>query len=216
MAAPRAERGVSALDDALPGTGADDVGTLVPVRRLLAMAALVAALGIVALFTVLPRVTAPPPATQSGERVFELDPKRVRAVEITDLRGVFRFVRRDGAWTLRNDRGAVDVRSDLMDGFLTTLGNLTRLVVIDDPDVDLKDFGLAPPRAIVVIRDGRTRTITIGDRNPPLTALYVQVLPSSNIELVGSVLLWEFDKLAALTKTLPVDQRERTDAAEMR
>ena len=40
MAAPRAERGVSALDDALPGTGADDVGTLVPVRRLLAMAAL--------------------------------------------------------------------------------------------------------------------------------------------------------------------------------
>ena len=49
-----------------------------------------------------------------------------------------------------------------------------------------------------------------------MTALYVQVLPSTKIELVGSVLLWEFDKLAALTKTLPVDERERTDAAEMR
>ena len=207
---------MTALDDALPGVVDDDLGTPVPVRRLLVMAAIVAVLAIVALFTVLPRIMAPPPATQSGERVFELDPKRVRAVEITDLRGVFRFVRRDGAWTLRSDNGAVDVPSDRVEGFLTTLGSLTRLVVIDDSDTDLKDFGLAPPRAIVVIRDGRTRTIAIGDRNPPLTALYVQVLPSTKIELVGSVLLWEFDKLAALTKTLPVDERERTDAAEMR
>lgn len=206
---------MTALDDALPGA-VDDVGTPVPVRRLLVMALVAAALGIVALFTVLPRVMAPPPATQGGERVFEVDPKRVRAVEMTDLRGVFRFVRRDGAWTLNGAGGSLEVSSDLMEGFLTTLGSLTRLVVIDDAEVDLKDFGLAPPRAIVVIRDGRTRTITIGDRNPPLTALYVQVLPSTKVELVGSVLLWEFDKLLALTKTLPVEQRERTDAAEMR
>ena len=66
------------------------------------------------------------------------------------------------------------------------------------------------------VHNYRGFVFAIGDRNPPLTALYVQVLPSTKIELVGSVLLWEFDKLVALTKTLPVERRERTDAAEMR
>jgi hypothetical protein len=206
---------VSALDDALPAAGGD-LGTPVPVRRLAVMAAVVAVLAVVALFTVLPRVVTPPLPTQSGERLFPLEPKRVRVVEVTDLRGWFRFVRRDHTWTLYHEHASVEVPADRLDGFLETLANLTRLVVIDDPGIDLKDFGLAPPRAVVSVRDGTTRTFTIGDRNPPLTALYVQVLPSTNIELVGSVLLWEFDKLVALTKTLPVEQRERTDAAERR
>jgi hypothetical protein len=92
-----------------------------------------------------------------------------------------------------------------LDGFLETLAGLTRLVVIDGADANLAEFGLAPPRAVVTIRDGRVFSLAIGDRNPPLTALYVQIFPEANITLVGSVLLWEFDKLVALSKTQPVE-----------
>lgn len=209
---------MSALEETLPGGVADETGTPVPVRRLLLMAVAAGLLAVVALFTVLPRVVSRPVATQGGERVFPIDPKRVRSVAIvTRDQGVFyTFARRNGTWTLSGPHGSVEVPADRLDGFLETLAGLTRLVVIDGPDIERKDFGLDPARAVVTIRDGRTLGFAIGDRNPPLTALYVQVLPSTKIELVGSVLLWEFDKLVALTKTLPVERRERTDAAEMR
>lgn len=194
-----------------------DAGATVPVRRLAVMAAVAAVLGVVALVTVLPRLE-PPVPTQSGERLFDFDPKRVRIVEIItrDRQVLYSFTRRNGTWTLSGPEGEAEVPADRLDGFLETLAGLTRLVVIDGPEIDRKEFGLLPPRAMVTIRDGRATTFAIGDRNAPLTALYVQVLPSTNIDLVGSVLLWDFDKLVALTKTLPVEQRERTDAAEMR
>lgn len=207
---------MSALGEAYPGHAAADVGTPLPVRRLLSMGAVAAALAVIALFTVLPRVMTPPAVANAGKRLFAIEPKRVRTVEVRNANGLFKFVRRDRTWTLYGEHGSVEVPADRLDGFVETLAGLTRLVVIDDAGIELKEFGLDPPRAMVTVRDGRSHVFTIGDRNPPLTALYVQVLPSTNIELVGSVLLWEFDKLAALTKTLPVDQRERTDAAEMR
>lgn len=195
---------MSTIEEALPGGVPDETGTPVPVRRLLVMAAVAGVLAIVALFTVLPRVVSRPLPTQGGERVFPFDPKRVRAVEFLtrDQPVPYSFTRRNGTWTLSGPQGSVEVPGDRVDGFLETLAGLTRLVVIDEPGTDLKDFGFVPPRAVVTIRDGRGFSFAIGDRNPPLTALYVQVLPSTNIELVGSVLLWEFDKLVALTKTL--------------
>lgn len=198
---------MSALEEALPGGVADDTGAPVPVRRLLVMAAVAGLLAVVALFTVLPRVLSRPVATQGGERVFPFDPKRVRSVEVRtrDKAELHIFTRRNGTWTLSAPQGALEVPAHRVDGFLETLAGLTRLVVIDEPGTNPKDFGLDPPRAMVTIRDGRGFVFTIGDRNPPLTALYVQVLPSTKIELVGAVLLWEFDKLVALTKTLPVD-----------
>jgi len=206
---------VSAVDEtlALPV----DPGATVPVRRLVVMAAIAAALAFVALVTVLPRLE-PPTPTQGSERLVDLDPKRVRGVEIIlrDRPIVYSFTRRDETWTLSALERSVEVPADRLDGFLETLAGLTRLVVIEGPEVDLKEFGLAPPRAIVTLRDGRGFSFAIGDRNPPLTALYVQVLPSSKIDLVGAVLLWDFDKLVALTKTLPVEQPEQTDSAEMR
>jgi hypothetical protein len=187
----------------LDAAEAVDDGSTVPVRRLVAMAAIALALGVVALFTVLPGLA--PPIPTRGQKLLSLDPKRVRVVDVVPRVGsVYQFVRKDGTWTLKRDGASVEVPADRLDGFLETLAGLTRLVVIDEPDVNLAEFGLAPPRAAISIRDGDMHAITIGDRNPPLTALYVQVMPSSNIELVGAVLLWEFDKLVALTKTLPV------------
>jgi hypothetical protein len=210
---------MSGVEQALPGVAYDDeAGAPVPVRRLLVLAIVAAVLTVLAALTALPKL-APPAPTQAGERVVQFDPKRVRSV-LLSLRGrpgMYKFIRRDSTWTLYAPDGAsVEAPADRLDGFLATASGLTRLVEIWGPEIEVKDFGLEPPRAAVTIRDGRAHVLAIGDRNPPLTALYVQVLPNPQIVLVGSVLLWELDKLIALTKTLPVEQRERTDAAEMR
>lgn len=193
-------------------------GTPAPVRRVAMLAVATVVLAVVAAAMALPRL-APPAPTREGDLLFSFEPRRVRTVEVLvrGRKGSYEFSRRDRTWTLRGPGGGVEeVPADRLDGFLDTLAGLTRLVEISGPEIHLADFGLEPARAVVTVRDGRGFMFAIGDRNPPLTALYVQVLPSTNIVLVGSVLLWEFDKLAALIKTLPVEQLEPTDAAEMR
>lgn len=177
-----------------------------PFRRIAIMALIAAVLAVIAVLTVLPGL-APPVPERTGERVVELDPKTIQRIEVTPREGApYSFLRKDRTWFLASAAGDIEVPSDRLDGFLDTLAGLTRLVVIDEPDLNLAEFGLAPPRARVTLRDGGDRTITLalGDRNPPLTALYVQVLPGTNIVLAGAVLLWEFDKLVALSKTPPV------------
>jgi hypothetical protein len=181
-------------------------GVPAPLRRITVLAAIAIALGLVALVTVLPAMT-PPLPDRGGESLVQLDPKRVRQVDVLPREGApYSFNRRHQTWTMSaQGQGEVEVPSDRLDGFLETLAGLTRLVVIDGADANLAEFGLAPPRAVVTIRDGRLLSLAIGDRNPPLTALYVQIFPEANITLVGSVLLWEFDKLVALSKTQPVE-----------
>lgn len=193
---------------ALAGERAGDpglAGVPAPLGRILVLAAIAALLGLVALVTVLPALT-PPLPDRGGETLVQLDPKRVRQIDVLPREGApYSFNRRHQTWTMSAQGREAEVPADRLDGFLETLAGLTRLVVIDGADANLAEFGLAPPRAIVTIRDGRVLSLAIGDRNPPLTALYVQILPEANITLVGSVLLWEFDKLVALSKTQPVE-----------
>ncbi len=189
----------------VPSASPDAGGVPAPTRRILLLAAIAGALGVVALLTVLPAL-APPVPERGGERLIDLDPKRVRVVDVVPREGApYTFTRTHQTWTMNRQGHEVEVPSDRLDGFLETLSGMTRLVVIDAAEAPRSEFGLEPPRAIVTIRDGRVTSIALGDRNPPLTALYVQVLPEANIALVGSVLLWEFDKLVALSKTPPVE-----------
>jgi hypothetical protein len=180
------------------------VGEPAPVRRVAAMAAVAAVLAAVVAVTVLPGL-APPVPTRTGEPFLAIDPAAVREVAI-ETRGVaYRFVREADGWALASDAGATPVPADRLDGFLATVDVLTRLVVIDASEVRLADFGLDPPRATIALRGGDDVVLALGDRNPPLTALYVQVLPRANIVLVGAVLLWEFDKLVALARAQSVE-----------
>lgn len=190
-----------------PVASGDTQGVPAPTRRILLLATVALGLGVIALFTVLPGL-APPLPERGGERLLDLDPKLVRHIDVLPRDGApYSFSRRDRTWTMSAQGREVEVPSDRLDGFLETLAGLTRLVVIDEPGVSLSpaDFGLEPPRAVVTLRDGRVRSVALGDRNPPLTALYVQVWPETNIVLVGSVLLWEFDKLVALSKSPPIE-----------
>jgi len=184
---------------------ADDGDVRPPFRRLAIMALVAVLLAVICILTVLPGL-APPLPTRGGERVVELDPKQVQQVEVVPRDGApYSFARKGDAWVMSRPQGADVVPSDRLDGFLETLAGLTRLVVIDEPDQNLAEFGLEPPRAVVTIRGGKEVTLALGDRNPPLTALYVQILPGTNIVLAGAVLLWEFDKLVVLSKTQPVE-----------
>ncbi len=178
-----------------------------PLRRLAILAAIAVALGVITALTVLPGL-APPIPTRTGEPLVKLDPEDVREVELdASASGLhFRFVRRADGWILITPSGESPIPSDRLDGFLDTVAGLTRLVEIGEADtVNPAEFGLAPPRGHVVIRNGGEINLALGDRNPPLTGLYVQVLPRTNIVLVGAVLLWEFDKLVALARAQSVE-----------
>jgi hypothetical protein len=80
-------------------------------------------------------------------------------------------------------------------------------VVIDLSDGAEKqaELGFDDPAAEVTLRrtDGEPIRIVVGDRNPTLTGLYVQVFPGGRLSMVGSLLLWEVDKLAALVTAQP-------------
>lgn len=193
----------------------DDAGAGPPFRRIAVLAAVAALLGAIVVVTVLPHAFAPP--ARKGEPFLRFAPKSVRRVDVVPREGApYSFARKNGGWTMSGAGGETEVPADRLDGFLETLAGLTRLVVIDGPGESPADFGLAPPRAVVTLHGDTDLAIAIGDRNPPLTALYVQVLPRTNIVLVGAVLLWEFDKLAALARTQPVETQERTGAVESR
>lgn len=165
-------------------------------RRLLGLAALAAGLGVAAFLTVLPRLAPPPPGP--AQPLIEVAPATLREVEIVRGEARGRFSRTPSGWVLVAGEGgpAVPVDGDVVEGFLRTLAGLSPLAQFEEPD--LAAFGLDPPRGEAVLRDGGELRIALGDRNPPLTALYVQVLPSRAIVLVGSVLRWEFEKLVSL------------------
>lgn len=172
-----------------------------PTRRLVIMVVSAAVLACAVALTVLPGL-APPVPTRVGEPLVDLDPGKVRSIGVELRDGTaFAFTRSGGGWQLARGSSTSDVPADRLDGFLQTLAGLTRLVEIGDQGVVPAEFGLDPPRARLVLQDGKEVSLAIGDRNPPLTGLYVQVLPSPKIVLVGAVLLWEFDKLAALARS---------------
>ena len=169
------------------------------------MALVAAALGVAVVVIVLPGL-APPALTPAGEPLVVLDPATVHQIDVVPRDGSsYSFRRENGAWFLVRGEERLEVPSDRLDGFVKSAATLTRLVVMSEPEMNLAEFGLDPPRARVTLRGGNEVTLALGDRNPPLTALYVQVLPKANIVLVGAVLLWEFDKLVVLSKAQPVE-----------
>jgi hypothetical protein len=159
-----------------------------------------AALALVLGFLVL-QTTNPPPTSTPGvplrPLLIQLSPGSVQTVELTRGGEVLRFERQGDDWQLR-DQGTRLVPDDRVDQFLHTIAGLERLEEVADPGASLAEFGLDPPRTRVVLGAGRDTRIAIGERNPALTGLYVQVAPDPHVVLVGAILQWELDKLEAL------------------
>jgi hypothetical protein len=189
--AERAPQLADAAEQAGSGPGGRQIATLA------VLAAVAAVLAAIVVLTVLPTLN-PPAPTAAGTPLVEVDPAQVTGIDAVRGDATVRFNRTPGGWARSSPQGVEDIDPDRLDGFLSTLASLKRLSELSGDDLVPADFGLEPPRGEIVLHGPSDVRIVIGDRNPPLTALYVQVLPDPRIVLVGSVLLWEFDKLTGL------------------
>jgi hypothetical protein len=144
---------------------------------------------------VVPPLLAPPPM-RSEQPLVAIEPAAVDEVGVWSDAVEARLTRgAGGEWALSGPgiTGGRTIDGETVEAFLDVVRRVPRLTQFVDPD--LSAFGLAPPRGRVAIRDGGETTLAIGDRNPPLTALYIQVMPAPDVVLVGSLVLWEFDRL---------------------
>jgi Domain of unknown function (DUF4340) len=199
LAANHAERGVRSEELETKGRSSPVVRRGVPGAGLLSLA-LAATLAVVLGILVVRTTSSPPtavPRTPSRPLLLALAPESVRRVEVSRGDQVLRFERTGEGWRLGDGAEGL-VPDDRVDQFLRTIAGLERLEQVADPGASLAEFGLDPPRALVVLSAGGESRIAIGERNPALTALYVQVAPDPHVVLVGAVLQWELDKLAAL------------------
>jgi hypothetical protein len=192
VAAAGEERRVSRGALAAGGGAAD---AAISKRRLVAMAVVAGILGMLALRVVPQRLA--PPELRPAAPLLAADPAAVREVELWRGEQVARLRRVDGgSWTLALAGGPEQtVDGESVRSFLDLLHSTAPLTQFVESD--LAAFGLQPPRATLALRDGGETRLAFGDRNPPLTALYVQVLPAPDIAVVGSVVQWELDKLVA-------------------
>ncbi|MFM8409215.1 MAG: hypothetical protein ACKOCT_02985 [Alphaproteobacteria bacterium] len=165
-----------------------------PWRRLAILFALAAMLAPVVRSAVSARLAPPPQAPVSP--LVAISPALVRSLSIRgeDVAGVYE--RSPAGWTFAPDGGAAHaVDPEVPEGFLRTVAGLSRLTQFVDPDAAA--FGLERPRGVFTAGGDPALRVDIGDRNPTLTAVYVRVGASPDVVLVGSVLLWEWDKLVA-------------------
>jgi hypothetical protein len=160
--------------------------------------------------TVLRRLDEPPKLAQ-GSPVLRFSPQQVSQVEVHYRRKEFRLSRDGAGWRIEDPTGSAAVPDDRVDDFLEVLSGLVRLVPIGKADeVPLADFGLEPPRGEVILRRASQEDIRLrlGNRNGPLTGMYIEVMRDREVALVGAVLLLEVEKLAALAS------EEADDAVE--
>jgi len=167
---------------------------------LLGMAVLAAALGAFVFAVALPRIEAPKRQTEARPLI-DFPPSDFDAIDVERGRKEFRLVRSGSAWDIQEADRTEPVPDDRVEEFLASFAELPPLAEIgSSAEVPLADFGLAPARDLVTLHrtEGEQIQLRIGGRNPPLTGVYVEIMPGGQVVLVGAVLLLEIDKLAAL------------------
>ncbi|MDG2308390.1 MAG: hypothetical protein P8R42_27750 [Candidatus Binatia bacterium] len=166
----------------------------------LGLVALATLLGIVVVVDVLPRVNPPPPKVE-GEPFLPAGIGPIQAIDVVRGRKDFRLENAGGTWEMLDQGERSDIGNERVAEFMAEITDLVEIIDIGPvSELSPADFGLDHPRERVVLHpeDGREIQILLGDRNPPLTGIYIEVLPGEHVVLVGAVLLLEIDQLAAL------------------
>lgn len=177
-------------------------GRVIAVEGVLAIA--LAALVVV---VVLPRL-APPTAAVEGEPLLTLDPAAVDRIDLTRVlngRKELRLERSASGWSLVGEAGTEAIPGDRVSELLTAVAQARVVVNLPGAEANPAEFGFDDPAGELTLHriNAEPMRIVVGDRNPTLTGLYVQVFPGGRLAMVGSVLLWELDKLAALATDQP-------------
>jgi hypothetical protein len=131
----------------------------------------------------------PTPPGQDAPSLLHYEPTEITGMRIRRGDLDLRVQRREGKWVNAS-------RPDALDDLLVNLLDLSEIMTADVAKQDLADHGLDPPQAIVDLErtGGDTISVRIGNRNPPATAVYVQVGPSDHVTLTGALILWEIEK----------------------
>ena len=134
--------------------------------------------------------TRPTPPGQQTDPLVAFAPADIDTVRLRRGADDVTVRREAGGWTGIAGGTAVD-------DFLASLATLSRIATLDVAAGDLADHGLAPPQTLIDLQHGGESPIEIriGDRNPPATAVYVQVGTEDRVYLTGALILWELDKV---------------------
>jgi hypothetical protein len=176
-------------------------------RLILGEAGLAVVLAVLVGVVVFPRL-APPAAAPAGRPLVTLTAADVHEVEVTreqSGRKHLRLDRTDKGWDMVSAAGSEPIPPERVADFLGAITSARVVLDLSDGAEKRADLGFDDPAAEVTLRrtDGEPIRIVVGDRNPTLTGLYVQVFPGGQLSMVGSLLLWEVDKLAALVTAQP-------------
>ena len=84
------------------------------------------------------------------------------------------------------------------ESFLTTIGELGRIMEIPESEATLHDYGLDDPADYIeLILTGQTSPLLlqIGRQNPAATGVYVRINRQGPVVLAGALVTWELDKM---------------------
>ncbi len=132
---------------------------------------------------------APPTAvTTPGRLLLDIDRSQVEAIVLAS--GTLRFEarRRHGQW---QDPASAPV----FDALLDDLSGLRTLDEIAEPESDLAEYGLQPPRGTLELNLGAGSgavVLHIGDHNPSTTGVYVRFGDSGPVYVAGALVEWKF------------------------
>jgi Domain of unknown function (DUF4340) len=137
------------------------------------------------------------PAPDTTTKILSLKEESVVGLEIKKRAGEDTVLSKNdsGVWSitapapLPADQAAVS-------GVVGAAGNLAADRMIDDNVTDLASYGLAPAADEVVFRmkDGKTKTLLIGDSNPTGNDVYAKLADDTHLYTMGSASKTSFDK----------------------
>lgn len=133
---------------------------------------------------------APTVAADTIEHLIDLSPESVVAFQIESGDRRARSQRTGDGWS-----GTVNPRA--VNDFLAGLSNMAVILTIgEEPSrQDLEGYGLAPPKAKIVLERAALPPITIelGEHNPSSTAIYARVGGRAGVTLTGAAALWDLE-----------------------
>lgn len=141
---------------------------------------------------------ATPEGAAATPKILTLPEADINQVEIRHREAETTRIQRDGAgWKITSPE-PLPADKDSINNLLSAVANVTADKVVEEKPTDLAVFGLKDPASIVTItlKDGKTRTLKLGDDAPVGGGTYVMVDGDARVFTLASFSKSNIDKLA--------------------
>jgi hypothetical protein len=137
------------------------------------------------------------PPEDKTTKILALNESNIVGLEIKKRGGEDTVLSRNdsGAWSITAPK-PLPADQSAVGSLTSTAANLPADRTIDDNATDLASYGLAPAADEVVfkMRDGKTKTLLIGDSNPTGNDVYAKLAGDTHLYTMGSASKTSFDK----------------------